>query len=709
MTEFHNTNHAADEAHVEQQIGAIYGGTFHRNETTYNINPSDPPERRFEVALERLKGGMPRPAESLLRELVEQGHDSTELAYYYALSILSDRSLNEVTDDIHQRFRTADLMAKRFANDAWRGAMDVVWQLMSCVWQQEMGVPPDAAELEKATANLHGLHPERQAEITRHLSLVLGGALQDILDAQDAERVRQDRLANDRVGRAWKFFEPDPAPPRFFVPARAAIPSDEWVKAAFAGVGVLMGIFALLNGFSTGRPEFGVPALLVMVAGFGIAIWAGREQELGTMRLAARDREHGIPLQYQQAVSPGHWVRTDFVQQIHKLVELRFWAARPNPQGNWVNDTRGICEYYKWRFVALFGNAQVQAGAVNWLIRWHAKRVAAEWRNGTLYAYRDEVRPSPSVLLIHRTGLAIAATGALIMLAGYGGFAGAGLFLGIGGYFAVKQGLRILVAQQFQAEETERGQRLLREEEQAYASWLRVLADRPDDAEMARWLDLDKAYLKTEALRRCALTNRDLVAHVTLTEGAANARRARVLGGPMRYSRYVILVFLLTRSGVREIEVDLDFLKANVHDERRTSFRYDALAAARVAEVGVRYADGWHYEIVNGESASLRKRAFRLTLVSGEKISVVAEGFEGLADENLENEAMLQRMAMESSGIAGALHVLEAVSAEGRDWIAREQERRRRRSEDWSRRNDGPGLLGGFESPADRTGATPIT
>ncbi|MFB9689388.1 hypothetical protein [Amycolatopsis plumensis] len=32
-------NQASDDAHVEQQIGAIYGGTFHRHETTYNINP----------------------------------------------------------------------------------------------------------------------------------------------------------------------------------------------------------------------------------------------------------------------------------------------------------------------------------------------------------------------------------------------------------------------------------------------------------------------------------------------------------------------------------------------------------------------------------------------------------------------------------------------------------------------------------------------
>ncbi|MEV5719391.1 hypothetical protein AB0L41_36370 [Amycolatopsis mediterranei] len=692
-------NQASGESHVEQQIGAIYGGTFHRHETTYHINPSDPPERRFEVALNHLRGGTPRMAETLFQELLQQGHASTRLAYHYALSVLSDRSLNEISDDVYARFRMADLTARRFAHDEWRGALSVVWELMSFVWRQEMGSALDAADLAKAMANLQELPRDRQNEITRHLALVLGGALQDSVDVVDAQRVRTERLAHDRVDRAWKFFEPDPAVPRYFVPARAAIPSAEWVKAGLGGAGVLLGLIAFLSGFGDGRPAAGIAGLLVMAAGFAGAIWAGREQQLGTMRLVARDREHGVPLQFQAAGSPGHWVSSRFVEQIHKLVEARFWDARPHTPGSWVNDTRGICEYYKWRFVTLFGNAQVDAGAVNWLIRWHARRVAAQWRNGTLFAYRDEVRPSSTSLLVHRTGIAIAVVGALIMLGGAGSFIGAALFLGAGGFFAVQHGLRIMVSHQFQAEENERGSRLLKEEEQAFVEWSQVLADRPDDAEMAWWLDLDKSHLKTEALRRCALTNRDLVAHVVLTEGAANAQRARVLGGPMRYSRYVILVFLLTHSGVREIEVDLDFLKADVHDERRTSFRYDALSAARVAEVGVRYADGWHYQILNGDNAvlqqtqSVRKRAFRLTLVSGEQISVVAEGFEGLTDESVENAAMLQRLALESSGIAGALHVLEAVSAEGRDWIVREQERRRRRSEDWRRGEHGPGLL----------------
>ncbi|MEA5358620.1 hypothetical protein VA596_03660 [Amycolatopsis sp., V23-08] len=701
-----NTNQAGDNANVEQQIGAIYGGTFHRNETTYNFNASDPPERKFQVALNHLRGGTARQAEAIFEDLLHHGDGSTHLAYYYALSVLSDRSLNEIGEDVYLKFRAADLTAQRFVADAWSVALTVVWELISCVWRQEIGEALDAEHLKKALANFRALPKDRQGEITRHLALVLGGALQDSLAAEDAQRVREERLQPDRAGRAWKFFEPDPALPRYFVTPATAVPASEYAKPVLGAVGVAIGLLVFLTSFAAPNPGVAIVALVIFAGGVAAAFWGSVERELATRRLVERDREHGVPLQFQAAVSPGHWVRTDFVTQIHRLVEARFTEARPHIAGSWVNDTRGMCEYYKWRFVASFGNAQVDAGAVDWLIRWHAQRAAAQWQAGTLFAYRDQLRVPGSAVAVHRLGLGVMGFAALLMLGGQGGFAAAAVFLALGGFFALKGAVGVFAGKRFRREEELRARRLLEEEQQAHREWVEVLADRPDDAEMAQWLNLDKTFLKTEALRRSRLTNRDLVTHVVLNEGAANARRARVMGGPMRYSRYVVLLFLLSESGVREIEIELDFLTGNVHNEQRKSFRYDALAAAEVAEVGVRYADGWRYQIVGDHSTlrqdeSVRKRALRLSLVSGQQISVVAEGFEGLSDE-LESQTSLQELAFETSGIASALHVLEAVSAEGRDWIAREQERRRRRSEDWRLRDRGPGLLdGGSGGPED--------
>jgi hypothetical protein len=136
-----------------------------------------------------------------------------------------------------------------------------------------------------------------------------------------------------------------------------------------------------------------------------------------------------------------------------------------------------------------------------------------------------------------------------------------------------------------------------------------------------------------------------------------------------------------------------------VHNERRVSFRYDTLASARVEEVSIRYANDVRYVVDPRDPAAqldggqfLRSRAFKLSLLDGKDITTVIENFDGLTDVN-EDPVRLQRMALDTSGITGALHILEAVAAEGRDWIAREQERRERRSEEWQDGYRGPGLL----------------
>jgi hypothetical protein len=105
---------------------------------------------------------------------------------------------------------------------------------------------------------------------------------------------------------------------------------------------------------------------------------------------------------------------------------------------------------------------------------------------------------------------------------------------------------------------------------------------------MARWLALDKAYLKTDVLKRANLTDHDLVTHVVMTEGTVAARRGRVLHGPPRYAAYTVHIFLLTYSGMRAMRVHLDFVSGEARNERRELFRYDALASASVQEKGIR-------------------------------------------------------------------------------------------------------------------------
>jgi hypothetical protein len=701
VPDLNNQNVASGNAHVDQQVGLNLGDTtFHRYETTYNVNQADPPERKFEVALNHLSGGNSRIAEDCFRELLQQGHLSTKLAYHYALAALSGRSLSEIGESGFASFQNAARMASRFQPDGWNAALDVVWEFVSCVWQQDAGDTLDPEGLGKAIRDFRALPSKRQAEITRHLGMILGGAIQDSLDAIGAQGIAGERMKQDRVGRAWKFFEPAPARPRTFSAKAVKIGMGDWVRMWLGGVALALGLVTALSHFGNGSTGLAILALLLVAAGGSGAYRFGLERELQSRRLVSADREHGLPLRVEAAVSPGHWVSTSFVKQIHDRVEARFRDARPHIQGNWQTDTHGIREYLKRRFVKLYGNAQVEPEAVNWLIRWHAERVATQWRAGTLYSYRAALLPSSRTIGLFYLGAGAIILGCVMLAMAGSGLFIAAFFLALGAFFAVEGAVRIVATRRRAAEEDIARRRLAGEEDQAHGEWLRVLGNRPSDTEMARWLDLDKSYLKTQALRRCGLVNRDLVAHVVLTEGAVAAKRARVLHGPVRYSAYVVLVFLLTKSGVREVEVDLDFLGGTVHNERRTSFRYDALAAARVAEVGVRYANDRRYFVRAEDSVqfmdvhTLRSRAFRLSLLSGEDITVVMESFNGLTDTNVENESELRQIALESSGIAGALHVLEAVAAEGRDWITQEQERGKRRSQDWRDDSDRLTLLG---------------
>lgn len=695
-----NQNVASDHAHVEQQIGVNYGSTtFHRYEVAYHVNQNDPPQRKFEVAKNHLRGGTPRFAEEILGELMRNGHESTDVAYYYVLSLLSGRSLNEIDKTMFYAFMGACKTVERLPADKWTPAFTMVRRLMSLVWHQEKtgdGVL-DAGSTQNTMTRFTSLAPRRQAEIKRHLDMILSGALQDHLDALDDRRVATERMGGGRVDRAWKFFEPDPAKPRVFVPYPTRIEPSTWAKV-WVGCGfALLGLFsamATLGSVEAGVVVFG---LLAVLGGGYLAARYGAERLLAEKRLAQADFEHGLPYRRANPNSPGHWVRTDFVQELHQRVDDRFRYARPHIAGDWEGATRGIREYLKDRFVMIYGNAQVIPGAVDWLIRWHATRVAEQWRAGTLFEYRTMKSSSSQTNLLFGLGIGVAVIGALAM-AGAGGV-GPAFVIGIGGTFGLLGIVEIIVTRRHDQMMVVDNERLAEEEVQAYHEWVAVLSDRPGDGEMAEWLALDVLYLKSIALRKCGLSNRDLVVHVVLTDGAPKARRARVAHGPVRYSAYVVMVFLMTKGGVREVEVDLDFLEGHVHDERRVSFRYDTLASARVEEVSIRYANDVRYVVDPRDPAAqldggqfLRSRAFKLSLLDGKDITTVIENFDGLTEVN-EDPVRLQRMALDTSGITGALHILEAVAAEGRDWIAREQERRERRSEEWQDGYRGPGLL----------------
>lgn len=682
--ELSNQNVASDNSHVGQQIGAIYGETaFHRQEFVYNISQGDPPDRKHEVALNNLEGGNSRFAEEVFVNLLHECHVTSERVYYYVLAALSDRSLNEIHGDVSDNIAVAYKSCQNLVLDPWRGALEVVWQLLGCM-RHEVDGRLDADRLQSTLDRFAALPSPRQSEITRHLDMILSGVIQNRLDAADAKRVVKERMEPDRVHRAWKFFQAKPAPPRKAAVQPSKAETVQWRRVWGGVLALVLGVLTLLP--ILGRIGAVLGVLLLGVGGY-LVLRHGVEREVLGIRLRSKELEHQPPIQLRAPASPGHWVSGKFVEEIHVIVDKRFREVHPHVSGDWSGDTAGIRANLKTRFVDLYGNAQVTPQSVSWLIKWHADQVAAKWRSGFLFDYRATLAVPQRLTMLFFLGVAVAAVGLVVMLSA--GAVGAALLLGAGGFFFGKGAISVLALHQATSLACVEADRLYEDETRAYHDWVARLADRPTDAEMARWLAMDKAYLKLAVLKRLQLADHDLVTHIVMTEGAPGAMRARVLHGPPRYSIYVVRIFLLTKSGVRQTKVDLDFLQGKVNNESRSAFRYESLASVSVREKGVRVANN-HWGVPHTadegmplEIENLRSRSFRLTLVSGENISVVMENFRNLIDTALENESELLKIALQTSGVAGALHVLEAVAAEGPDWITREQERRKRWSKDW--------------------------
>jgi hypothetical protein len=693
-----NTNAASGQAKVDNQIGYVEGdAVFHKHETIYQVADSDTADRKYRVARNYIEGGNPRFAEDLIGQVLNEGLITTEVAYYYAIAVLSERSLNRLGPNELDKFDHALGIVLQFPHDEWRAAVLVLRDLVKYVVQP---ADPGTGALQVVLEDFQALAAQRRIEITRHLDMIFDGAVQDELDRLNAQTVAIERAKGDRAGRAWKFFHPDPAAPRRAapVPLREGRPrSIAWIETVlgFAGFGAFV--------FFGAEVAFGVllGPLAVFLLGALIASRYGARVLTVHIRRRMKEFEHTrFPREFDDLDESYLDINVSlkFVRATRKRIDHYFSARRPTTdRDKWNTKTAGIKAALHARVVRLYGAGRVQLPALNWLIRWHAKQAAQQWKKGALPDFRRTLHPELSAVLLLSGGTVVACGGAIWLLATItpAGFPLTAIAIGqivTGGFGAF--GLAYLFGDH-QAMTLERQEldELFDAEQEEYQRWSERLSDRPTDSEMANWLDYDKSYLKTLAMRRCGLNNREIIAHVVLTAGKPRANRARVIHGPPRFSKYIVLVFLLTENGVREVEVDLNFLTGAIYDERRTSFRYDALASAEILEEGFQSAEGRQHIVLMGRDVHLTdksslviSRTFQLALVNNQTIKVVVDNYDGLLDESIaEDKSQLDNMALDSSGVAVALQILEAVAGEGREWIARERDRRERRWRGWER------------------------
>lgn len=233
--------------------------------------------------------------------------------------------------------------------------------------------------------------------------------------------------------------------------------------------------------------------------------------------------------------------------------------------------------------------------------------------------------------------------------------------LAASGYASALGWIRVVLERKRYAADYEEQQQRLAESKIEFARWTERLSLTPDDFEMATWLDCDRKCLMAETMKHYKLVASQVIAHTFIEAPARPYRRARVFIGPWRYSRYQLMVFLLTSDGVRQLSAVLEFQDATFHDRKRINYRFDAVASVQVTET------------------DLHQRTFELTLVNGDPIeATVTESSTKDTDQLQQGEdsEVLSRLTLDAAGLTNTLHVLEGVAAEGKEWIGHEKRRR---------------------------------
>ncbi|GHJ48986.1 hypothetical protein Cs7R123_63280 [Catellatospora sp. TT07R-123] len=662
-------NIAQDDAHVDVQIGVLHNANF------YSVGGRPDAERQFRVGVNFLRAGVPRKAEELISEAVMNGYESIEAAYHWMLAILSGQSLEFLNVTHFDKLRSARKIADSSPRSRWSEAIDIVSGLLDCAVNQEIG-KDDPAEIDRIVAGLDRLPAERMEEITGNLDMLLSGALQGRVARTEVEHARANRSRGGRQARVPLFFEPVPAAPRLMYREPAPVPRARvfWLLVStLAWIGVMWALLPLM--FQAGA-ILTVAAATAWIAGSLLyLVSVPRWRSLTLPPVPARTGGRPAELKWKPEVPPNE---KRFRYSVSRALLKAFgeyatdsasrvaWLEATKPQRKII--ARELGEFY----------SDIKVNEIYWLVRHHARVVAARWRHEASLMPPKQ-RPSARLTLCCAASIALLMTAtalaAVVNLTG----PGYGMLLQLLGLIAAAccvPGTNALLRRRYERSMgLARAHHRLQIEQAAYESWQERLEARPTDIEMGKWLQFDLQLLKDTAMELYSLSHRDVIAHLVLTEPDPGCLRARYVFGPVRYSRYIVTIFLLTKSGVRQWRTTLDFASGRERKQERQSFRYDAIAVARVAELGRR----WRTTDPTPDEVP-PSRALRVMLVDGnhDAIDIRIEGFgAGLSDAREQDPQQLYELAIDSSGINSALRVLEAVAADGQQWIQRDHERRR--------------------------------
>lgn len=640
------TNVAQGDAHVDVQTGVVHGDI-----NFYRLPPNPSPEEQFAFALKYLDARVRDQARTLIEEAIAGGYVTTEVQFYRLIALLSGRTLRQLAPEELDRLTAICASLPHLDDhDEWTVGLKVIIRLLA---------PVSAAETDLVVKEIDALNQRQRDGIYGHLEALLEGAMQEEIWRKSVALADSQRTAKDRFHRIWKFFHPTPAQPRTLPVQPAAVALRDWLRVG-AGTAVftlaVMQLILLVAARGTLDPFLGLLAGLVGLAAFCVG---GADRHYRGIRLHVKETQIRPPQQRRREAPLG-----GFARKVDRLFDRYF--GRYVPQGTdrtyWRAQTAGIRRHLRDEVVELYREQRIDADRVAWLVRHLVGDVRRQWEQDTLTAYRQQLRTPTRTKVLHGGGLALLTAGSLWAIPAVMASAplpGTGwlLLAAASAVPAVRSSFRIIAERRRVADDQAEKDDKDTARWAAYHRWCHKLSDKPSDTEMAAWLESDRKVLVDQAMRQYRLRPSHVIAHAFIEAPAPSCKKARYPQGPWRYSRYRLLLFLLTDDGVRQVNIDLDFETAASRTTQRLNYRFDAVAAVRI------------------DGIATRQQTFELTLFNGEPISIRVSDPDNETLQHDENATKIAELSLDAAGLGHTLHVLEGVAAEGKEWVKHRRHR----------------------------------
>lgn len=637
------TNVAQGDAHVGIQAQVIHGGVH------YQLSPEASPEERFRIGVRYLDARMPAKARELIEDAVAREYETDEVRFHRLLALLSGRTLRQLgNEDLDHLSAICGRISQLDGSGEWTAGLRSVLRLLNSL---------NTAEADLVVKELDELGPPQRDKIFDHLGVLLDGPMEDQMWHRSVDRARAGQMANGRAERVWMFFHPSPAHPRVLPVRAASIDPGQWLRAV-VGTAAFAIAFGNIGWVLLRRGELS-PMLAYLVVTVGVAAFmvGGADRYFRRERLRAKEAEFIPPSQRSAEALAG-----GFARNVDRLFDRYFtlYVPRDTDRTYWLAQTAGVRRHLRDELVDIYREQRVSADEIAWLVRYLVGDVRRRWECNSLTAHRAELRTPFPARARHWGGLAAVVVAsfwvapAVVLTAAVTGTAWI-LLAVASGVVGAKAWFRILCERRrVKADEVERGQQWTARWE-AFDRWQRKLSAKPSEPEMASWLEHDRKILVDDAMRHYRLRPSHVIAHAFIEAPARSYKRARVARGPWRYSRYRLLLFLLTNDGVRQVDIDLDFEKGSSTERQRLNYRFDAVTAVRI------------------DGVASQRQTFELTLVNGEPISVRVTESSTDGIQPGEDPQTLSEVALDASGLKHTLNVLEGIAAEGKEWIRQQR------------------------------------